>query len=89
MDEIPRLFLAACRGCCCHRCPPAVGVELGMVLIVGMQRRRSQVRGLRVRVVVVVGMVEVGPSVAVGSSLIQRVGRGRLGWVAMMRNSMG
>lgn len=89
VDEVPRLLLAARSGCCCYRCPPAVGVELGMVLIMGMQGRWSQVRRLRVRVVVVVLVVEVGPSVAVGSALVQRVGRGRLGWVAMVRNSMG
>lgn len=45
-------------------------------------------RRLRVVVVVVVVVVKVGPSVAVGSALVQRVGRGRLGRVAMVRDSM-
>lgn len=42
----------------------------------------------RLRVVVVV-VVVVGPSVALRSALVQRVGRGRLSWVAMVRDSMG
>lgn len=47
-------------------------------------------RRLRVVVgMVVVVVVVMGPSVAVGSALVQRVGRGRLRWVAMVRDSMG
>lgn len=41
---------------------------------------------LRMRVVVV---VEVGPSVSVRPSLVQWVGRGRLGWMGVVRDGMG
>lgn len=85
MDEVPRLLLAACRGCSSRSCPPTKGVELGVMLVVRGQRRRSQVGwlrvGVRMRVVVV---VEVSSSVGVGAALIQRVSGGRLGWVGVV-----